>query len=135
MDWGDLDAVRSIVAANDGVLGLEWRGQPVDAPCSGLGGIPQLARPQKKVPCGAVDLHPSDVILKGDSEGGPFFCIVGARGLWGVGGWRSPRKQIHATFEKQHPEFPPAAAITLLSVGRPYFYAEGQVPLFGTPFP
>lgn len=105
MDWGDLDAVRSIVAANDGVLGLEWRGQPVDAPCSGLGGIPQLARPQKKVPCGAVDLHPSDVILKGDSEGGPFFCIVGARDLRRARFQRSPRRQMLATLEKQQPEF------------------------------
>ncbi len=62
-------------------------------------------------------------------------CMVDARGLWGVGGWKSPRKQIHATFEKQHPEFPPAAEIALLSVGRPYFYAERRFPLVGSPFP
>ena len=61
--------------------------------------------------------------------------MVDARGLWGVGVWKSPLKQIHATLQKQHPEFPPAAAIALLSVGRPYFYAEGRFPLGGTPFP
>jgi hypothetical protein len=48
-DGGD-DSVSAIISENDGVLGVEWLGQPVDDPCAGLGGVPQLVKAQQKVP-------------------------------------------------------------------------------------
>ncbi len=45
-DGGGDDSVSAIISVNDGVLGVEWLGQPVDDPCSGFGGVQQLALPK-----------------------------------------------------------------------------------------
>jgi len=44
-DGGD-DSVSAIISVSDAVLGVEWLGQPVDDPCSGFGGVQQLALPK-----------------------------------------------------------------------------------------
>ena len=48
-DGGD-DSVSAIVSESDGVLGVEWLGQPVDDPFAGPGGVPQLAIPKSDIP-------------------------------------------------------------------------------------